>query len=48
MKTIRTFRRIFVNNTVVYTGTHDNPTSREWFEELSRESADDRVEQIFQ
>jgi len=25
----------FVNNTVVYTGTHDNPTSREWFEELS-------------
>ena len=24
----------FVNNTVVYTGTHDNPTSREWFEEL--------------
>jgi len=25
----------FVNNTVVYTGTHDNPTSREWFEGLS-------------
>jgi 4-alpha-glucanotransferase len=25
----------FVNNTVVYTGTHDNPTSREWFEELT-------------
>ena len=24
----------FVNNSVVYTGTHDNPTSREWFEEL--------------
>ena len=24
-----------VNNAVVYTGTHDNPTSREWFEELS-------------
>jgi len=24
----------FVNSTVVYTGTHDNPTSREWFEEL--------------
>ena len=24
-----------VNNTVVYTGTHDNPTSREWFEGLS-------------
>jgi 4-alpha-glucanotransferase len=23
------------DNTVVYTGTHDNPTSREWFEELS-------------
>ena len=26
----------FVHNTVVYTGTHDNPTSREWFEELTR------------
>ena len=25
----------FANNTVVYTGTHDNPTSREWFEELT-------------
>ena len=25
----------FVNNTVVYTGTHDNPTSREWFDELT-------------
>jgi 4-alpha-glucanotransferase len=25
----------FVNNTVVYTGTHDNPTSREWFDELA-------------
>jgi len=25
----------FVNNTVVYTGTHDNPTSREWFEQLT-------------
>jgi 4-alpha-glucanotransferase len=24
----------FVDNTVVYTGTHDNPTSREWFEDL--------------
>ena len=24
----------FVNNTVVYTGTHDNPTTREWFEQL--------------
>jgi 4-alpha-glucanotransferase len=23
------------NNAVVYTGTHDNPTSREWFEELT-------------
>ena len=23
-----------VHNTVVYSGTHDNPTSREWFEEL--------------
>jgi len=26
--------RNFVRNTVVYTGTHDNPTTREWFEEL--------------
>ena len=26
----------FVNNTVVYTGTHDNPTSREWFDELAK------------
>ena len=25
----------FVNNTVVYSGTHDNSTSREWFEELT-------------
>ncbi len=25
----------FVNNTVVYTGTHDNATSSEWFEELT-------------
>ena len=25
----------FVENTVVYSGTHDNPTSREWFEDLS-------------
>lgn len=24
----------FVSNTVVYTGTHDNATSREWYEEL--------------
>ncbi len=24
----------YVSNTVVYTGTHDNPTSREWYEEL--------------
>ena len=27
--------RNFVSNTVVYTGTHDNPPSREWFDELS-------------
>ncbi len=26
----------FVHNTVVYSGTHDNPTSREWFEELPK------------
>jgi 4-alpha-glucanotransferase len=25
----------YVNNTVVYTGTHDNPTTNEWFEELT-------------
>ena len=25
----------FVHNTVVYTGTHDNATSREWYEELN-------------
>jgi 4-alpha-glucanotransferase len=24
----------YIPNTVVYTGTHDNPTSREWYEEL--------------
>src|SRR5215467_3948354 len=24
----------YVSNTVVYTGTHDNPTTRTWFEEL--------------
>ncbi|TWT34563.1 4-alpha-glucanotransferase [Blastopirellula retiformator] len=24
----------YISNTVVYTGTHDNATSREWFEEL--------------
>ena len=24
----------FVSNTVVYTGTHDNPPSREWYEQL--------------
>lgn len=27
----------YANNTVVYTGTHDNPTTRSWFEELSDE-----------
>lgn len=26
--------RNFVTNTVVYTGTHDNPPTREWYEEL--------------
>ena len=25
----------YVPNTVVYTGTHDNPTTRGWYEELS-------------
>jgi 4-alpha-glucanotransferase len=24
----------YTSNTVVYTGTHDNPTSREWYDEL--------------
>ena len=24
----------YPSNTVVYTGTHDNPTTREWYEEL--------------
>jgi 4-alpha-glucanotransferase len=27
----------FVRNTVAYTGTHDNPTTREWFEDLTAE-----------
>ena len=27
----------FQRNTVVYTGTHDNPTTRSWFEDLSGE-----------
>ena len=27
----------YVANTVVYTGTHDNPTTRGWYEDLSRE-----------
>ena len=33
----------YVANTVVYTGTHDNPTTRGWFEELS----DDQRERIW-
>jgi 4-alpha-glucanotransferase len=32
----------FVSNTVVYTGTHDNPTTRGWFEQLP-----DRQKQYF-
>jgi len=27
----------FISNTVVYTGTHDNPTTRGWYEDLSDE-----------
>jgi len=27
----------FVPNTVVYTGTHDNPTTREWYEDLNED-----------
>lgn len=30
----------FVKNTVVYTGTHDNPTARGWFENLTSEQQD--------
>jgi 4-alpha-glucanotransferase len=29
--------RNYVENTVVYTGTHDNPTTRGWYEDLSEE-----------
>lgn len=29
--------RNYVHNTVVYTGTHDNPTTKEWFDGLSEE-----------
>lgn len=32
----------YVGNTVVYTGTHDNPTTRAWFEDLT----DDQREKI--
>jgi 4-alpha-glucanotransferase len=31
----------YVTNTVVYTGTHDNPTTRGWYEELSDEQQQD-------
>jgi 4-alpha-glucanotransferase len=31
------FPHNYVSNTVVYTGTHDNPTTRGWFEELPNE-----------
>jgi 4-alpha-glucanotransferase len=31
----------YVRNTVVYTGTHDNPTTREWFEELPQDRRED-------
>jgi 4-alpha-glucanotransferase len=30
----------YVSNTVVYTGTHDNPPSREWYEELPASQRD--------
>jgi 4-alpha-glucanotransferase len=30
----------FVANTVVYTGTHDNPTTRGWFEDLTTDQQD--------
>jgi 4-alpha-glucanotransferase len=33
----------FVSNTVVYSGTHDNPTSREWFEELAKYQQESRI-----
>ena len=34
----------YVSNTVVYTGTHDNPTTRGWFEELPDRPAADFLE----
>ena len=37
----------FVSNTVVYTGTHDNPTSREWFEELINDQQETLLSKYF-
>ena len=34
----------FVSNTVVYTGTHDNPPTREWYEELPEWQRQNSVE----
>ena len=34
----------YVPNTVVYTGTHDNPTTREWYEDLPDDAAAEPVE----
>ena len=36
----------YVPNTVVYTGTHDNPTTRGWYEELSDEERQDVWSQL--
>jgi 4-alpha-glucanotransferase len=33
----------YTANTVVYTGTHDNPPTREWYEELPDAQRQDRV-----
>jgi 4-alpha-glucanotransferase len=37
----------FANNTVVYTGTHDNPTSREWFDELTHDQQETMSRKYF-
>ena len=34
----------YAHNTVVYTGTHDNPTTRGWFEALPRSATAEYVE----
>ena len=36
-----------IDNTVVYTGTHDNPTSRDWFEELTNNRKESILSEYF-